>query len=203
MEVSGQLDAPAALPPWKEPPVPIEYEAGWARCGKEKNLAPAGNRTPAFQSVARRHAGWALSTHYRYRWFYKIYCIGMENLLSPRLIYKILKLMYTKLQLRRVNTSCGYKIQSLILKDRHRLMIFKHRILRRISRHSGGGEVTRRCKKNCIMNKEFLIFIYSWNIIEVIRLRMMICIWHRHGRRDKMCLQNIIRKMWREETVCW
>jgi hypothetical protein len=29
MEVSGQLHAPAALPPWKEHPVPIRYEAGW------------------------------------------------------------------------------------------------------------------------------------------------------------------------------
>jgi hypothetical protein len=28
--VSGQLHAPAALPPEKEPPVPIGYEAGWA-----------------------------------------------------------------------------------------------------------------------------------------------------------------------------
>jgi hypothetical protein len=30
MEVSGQLHEPAALPPEKEPLVPIEYEAGWA-----------------------------------------------------------------------------------------------------------------------------------------------------------------------------
>jgi len=30
MEVSGQLHAPAALPPGKEPLVPIGYEAGWA-----------------------------------------------------------------------------------------------------------------------------------------------------------------------------
>jgi hypothetical protein len=30
MEVSGQLDAPAALPPWKEPLVRVEQEAGWA-----------------------------------------------------------------------------------------------------------------------------------------------------------------------------
>jgi hypothetical protein len=27
----GQLHAPAALPPGKEPPVPIEYEIGWTR----------------------------------------------------------------------------------------------------------------------------------------------------------------------------
>jgi hypothetical protein len=29
MEVSGQIHAPAALPPGKEPSVPIEYEVGW------------------------------------------------------------------------------------------------------------------------------------------------------------------------------
>jgi hypothetical protein len=30
MEVSAQLHAPAALPPVKQPPVPITFEAGWA-----------------------------------------------------------------------------------------------------------------------------------------------------------------------------
>jgi hypothetical protein len=30
MEVFGQLHVPTALPPWKEPPVPIEQEAGLA-----------------------------------------------------------------------------------------------------------------------------------------------------------------------------
>jgi hypothetical protein len=29
MEVSGQLHAPATLPPEKESPVPIQLEAGW------------------------------------------------------------------------------------------------------------------------------------------------------------------------------
>jgi hypothetical protein len=42
MEVSGQLHAPAALPPGKEPFVPIGYEAGWpqslsGRGDEEKN----------------------------------------------------------------------------------------------------------------------------------------------------------------------
>jgi hypothetical protein len=51
MEVSGQLHAPAALPPGQEPLVPIGQEAGWApepfwtRWWKEKFPAPAGNRT--------------------------------------------------------------------------------------------------------------------------------------------------------------
>jgi hypothetical protein len=30
LEVSGQLHTPAALPPGKEPPVPIREEIGWA-----------------------------------------------------------------------------------------------------------------------------------------------------------------------------
>jgi hypothetical protein len=42
MEASGQLHSPAALPPGKEPLVPIGLEAGWAqsrsgRGGLEKN----------------------------------------------------------------------------------------------------------------------------------------------------------------------
>jgi hypothetical protein len=45
MEVSGQLHAPAALPPGKEAMVPTGQEAGWApepsgRGGKEKNSQP-------------------------------------------------------------------------------------------------------------------------------------------------------------------
>jgi hypothetical protein len=61
MEVCGQLLAPAALPPGKEPPVPIRYEAGWAAqpvltlWRKDKSLAKAGNRTPAVQPAASRY----------------------------------------------------------------------------------------------------------------------------------------------------
>jgi hypothetical protein len=50
--------APAALPPVKEAPVSIEWEAGWAPesvwmlWSKEKYLAPVGNRTPAVQPTA-------------------------------------------------------------------------------------------------------------------------------------------------------
>jgi hypothetical protein len=52
MEASGQLHAPAALPPGKEPSVPIRYEAGWApepvlmQWWRQKFPAPAGTRTP-------------------------------------------------------------------------------------------------------------------------------------------------------------
>jgi hypothetical protein len=49
--VRGQLHAPAALFPGKEPPVPIVYEAGWApepfwtRCRREKFLPPRREAT--------------------------------------------------------------------------------------------------------------------------------------------------------------
>jgi hypothetical protein len=45
MKVSGQIHAPAALSPGKEPPVPVGYEAGWAQdlvwtlWSREKSLA--------------------------------------------------------------------------------------------------------------------------------------------------------------------
>jgi hypothetical protein len=51
MEVSGQLHAPAALPPGKEPLVTTRQEAGWAlelvsiqwQGGKNPNIVPVGN----------------------------------------------------------------------------------------------------------------------------------------------------------------
>jgi len=51
MKVSGQFHAPAALPPEKEPLVPIGCEAGWAaepvwtRWWREKFPAPTRTRT--------------------------------------------------------------------------------------------------------------------------------------------------------------
>jgi hypothetical protein len=57
LEVCGQLHAPAALPPGKEPPVPIGQEAGcapepvWTLWRREKSCT-AGNRTRAVQPVA-------------------------------------------------------------------------------------------------------------------------------------------------------
>jgi hypothetical protein len=55
--VTGQLQAPAALPPGKEPPVHIRQEAGWApesdwTVWKEENSCIAGNQTRAVQPVA-------------------------------------------------------------------------------------------------------------------------------------------------------
>jgi hypothetical protein len=54
-----------ALPPGKEPPVPIVQEAGWApepvwtRRLEEKCSASVGDRTPAVQSVVRHYTDWA------------------------------------------------------------------------------------------------------------------------------------------------
>jgi hypothetical protein len=62
MEVGGQLHAPAALPPGKDP----RYEAGWApqpvwtRCLREKFPASAGIRTPIVQPAVSRYTDWAV-----------------------------------------------------------------------------------------------------------------------------------------------
>jgi hypothetical protein len=61
MGVSGRSQASAALPPWKAPPrYPFDKKLGGpqsraGRCGEEKNLAPAGNKTPAVQPIACRY----------------------------------------------------------------------------------------------------------------------------------------------------
>jgi hypothetical protein len=66
MEVSGQLHAPAALPPGKEPLVPIGWEA-WAGLGavvKRKIPSPrreSNPRTPIVQPVAQRYTDWTIT----------------------------------------------------------------------------------------------------------------------------------------------
>jgi len=58
MQVSGQLHAPTALSPGKEPPVPIAQEAGWALklvwmwWQKENIPVPVRNQTPVIQPEA-------------------------------------------------------------------------------------------------------------------------------------------------------
>jgi hypothetical protein len=57
MEVSDQLQAPAALLQVKSPQYPLDKRLGgpqsrYGRNDEEKNLWPAGNRTPAVQPVA-------------------------------------------------------------------------------------------------------------------------------------------------------
>jgi len=56
MEVSGQLHAPAAVPPGKEPLVPTGKQAGWApepagRGGVEKNSQPLSRPEPPIIEV--------------------------------------------------------------------------------------------------------------------------------------------------------
>jgi hypothetical protein len=58
MEVSGQLDALAALPPGKEPAVLIGYEAVWAPetvWWRKETFFTAGNQTRAVQPVPRHY----------------------------------------------------------------------------------------------------------------------------------------------------
>jgi hypothetical protein len=57
--VSGQLHAPAALPPWKEAVVPIGLEPGGGghsadldAVARRKKKAPTENRIPVTQLVA-------------------------------------------------------------------------------------------------------------------------------------------------------
>jgi hypothetical protein len=57
MEVSGQLHVPGDLPQGNRLWYPLDKKLGGpqsqsGRCGQEKNLASAGNRTPAVQPVA-------------------------------------------------------------------------------------------------------------------------------------------------------
>jgi hypothetical protein len=55
-----------ALPPWKGPPVPTGYEAGWApepvwkQRLEEKSSASVGDRTPVVQSVVGHYTDWAI-----------------------------------------------------------------------------------------------------------------------------------------------
>jgi hypothetical protein len=49
----------------RSPQYPLERRLGGpqgrsGRCGEEKNLASAGNRTPAVQLVARRYTDWVI-----------------------------------------------------------------------------------------------------------------------------------------------
>jgi hypothetical protein len=61
MEVSGQLHAPAALHPGKEPSLSIRSEAGWTPepvwmlGSREIILGPVKNQTPAVQAEVRRY----------------------------------------------------------------------------------------------------------------------------------------------------
>jgi hypothetical protein len=61
MELSGQLHALAGLPPGKDSPITIGYEAAWAPepvcrcCGEEKNLLCLQGIEPKFLSRSARN----------------------------------------------------------------------------------------------------------------------------------------------------
>jgi hypothetical protein len=67
IEASGQLHTSAALPPGKEPPVPIGYGGGvpepvWTRWSGEKFPAPTGTRTPEHPARSPALYYWAIPT---------------------------------------------------------------------------------------------------------------------------------------------
>jgi hypothetical protein len=67
MEVSGQLHATAAFPSGKSPRYPLDRRVGGlqslsGRCGEEKDVALAENRTPAVQPVACRYTDSVIPT---------------------------------------------------------------------------------------------------------------------------------------------
>jgi hypothetical protein len=69
MQVSGQLQAPAALPPGKDPLVSLDRRLGGpqsrsGRGGEEKNSQPrreSNPRTPIVQPVAQCYTDWAIT----------------------------------------------------------------------------------------------------------------------------------------------
>jgi hypothetical protein len=63
MEASGQLHAPAALPPGKAPPIPTGYEAWWApesvwMLWRRDKSCTARNRTQVVQLIVHRCTDW-------------------------------------------------------------------------------------------------------------------------------------------------
>jgi hypothetical protein len=68
LEVSGQVDAPAALPPGKEPWYPLDRRLGGPQSrsgqrGEEQILDPTGTRIPTpsvVQPVASRYTDYAI-----------------------------------------------------------------------------------------------------------------------------------------------
>jgi hypothetical protein len=98
MEVSGQLHAPAALSPGKEPLVPIVQEAGWApepfwmQWWGEKFPTPAGTRPPIVQPVAQRY------TTELSRLLHQYVCVCVSSTKPPNAFqWNLVRLPYTKI----------------------------------------------------------------------------------------------------------
>jgi hypothetical protein len=83
--MSGQLHAPAALPPGKSPRYPFYRRLGGPQSrsgpyGEVKLFDPTGTRTPAplvIQPVASRYTDWAIPTPLKLR--YNIYFVSRRN----------------------------------------------------------------------------------------------------------------------------
>jgi hypothetical protein len=63
MKVSGQVNAPAALPPEKEPLLLLDRRLGGSqsrsrRCREVKNILPLPGIDPHSSSVSRRYTNW-------------------------------------------------------------------------------------------------------------------------------------------------
>jgi hypothetical protein len=83
--VGGQLHDPAALPPWKQPPWDrrLGGSQSWSGNYGGKSLASAGNRTPAVQPIACRHADRAiLAPHiYTAHWCVQVFDLFIVHLM--------------------------------------------------------------------------------------------------------------------------
>jgi hypothetical protein len=79
MEGSGQLHAPDALTPGKEPQIRIGYEVWWTPetvwklWSREKSLGLSKDRTQTVQTVDRRDTDWTIAALYTYDCKYKKY----------------------------------------------------------------------------------------------------------------------------------
>jgi hypothetical protein len=93
-----------ALPPGKEPPVPVVQEAGWAlepvwtQRLEGKSSASVWDRTPAVQSVVRHYTDWASRLLYRSVSAIKIFTRPREVSNREESVRKIL-VSYDKLAL--------------------------------------------------------------------------------------------------------
>jgi hypothetical protein len=79
MEVSGQLHAPAALPPGKRPWYPLDRRLGGpqsrsGRGGEEKNSQPPPESNPDLSIVKKRRKHWSLNLSLTY-----IYMDDVDN----------------------------------------------------------------------------------------------------------------------------
>jgi hypothetical protein len=117
MEVSGQLHAPAALPPgeiatgthWIGEWGGLQRQSG--RCGVEKNLTPVGNVTPVVQPEIRVHS----NTSARLQWSW----ISM-GYLQPRFQFRLNHYKQARWHIREEKLQkCAHKLRHVCLSIRN------------------------------------------------------------------------------------